>query len=343
MTWLYGSAKCVGIAHKDSETPCQDSYDIERSEDGKWVAVAVCDGAGSAKHSEVGSNLVAKTFAKKLIHLSKEIETRQPGAWINDFVIQQILNVRDELRLKAGSDDLSNFHTTLVAFLINDLGGFAIHIGDGVILGGITMDSEDQNGLDKEIFVSKPENGEYSNETYFITEGDWIKHLRITPMPSLDWVFIGSDGGSAFFADVSNNPKQDFIRTFINDLKSRDSTEWNSRISEVLSDTQANKITNDDKTLIFFTKEDFIKNLKQINFLSIKKTETIPHYSYSTTSPNIQDKENKSSLTEKKSRKKLFIRVFLIMFFFVSLLTYFYIFLLTRGFFHPVKHLIKLI
>ena len=266
MTWLLGSASVIGSSHEVTGTPCQDAFDIERSADGKWLAVAVCDGAGSAKYAEAGSNLVAKTFAKKLILLSNEIANRQPGAWINDFVIQQVLNVRDELRAAASGDDLRDFHTTLVAFLMSDNGGFAIHIGDGSLLGGKVKVAKNNVTLDDEIFMSKPENGEYSNETFFITEGDWVKHLRIAPLPSLDWMLLGTDGGSSFYLDSANNPKQEFILSFIEHLTKCDGQDWNANIERILSDEQANRITNDDKTLIFFFRDHLIFDKKDRQF-----------------------------------------------------------------------------
>ena len=340
MTWIYGAAKQVGISHKETGAPCQDSFDIERSEDGKWIAVAVCDGAGSAKHSEFGSSLVSKTFAKRLILLSKEVETRQPGAWINDFVIQQILNVRDELRIGAGSDDLRDFHTTLVAFLMSDFGGFAIHIGDGAILGGVAKESGDSTEIDDEVFISKPENGEYSNETFFITEGDWIKHLRITPMPPLDWIFVGTDGGSAFFADPADSPKQDFITSFITDLKDRDLGAWSQRIGEILSDKQADKITNDDKTLIFFAKDGFMQKRKKLIFKAIKKIDPII---ISSPRPSvILPKKDQLKIKKEVAKSRSVIRILLLLALFISALAFIFSLLVNVGLFNSFKYLAKI-
>ena len=340
MTWIFGAAKQVGISHQETGAPCQDSFDIERSDDGKWVAVAVCDGAGSAKHSEVGSNLVSKTFAKKLILLSKEVETRQPGAWINDFVIQQILNVREELRVEAKSDDLRDFHTTLVAFLMSDFGGFAIHIGDGAILGGVSRDSGDSTVIDNEVFISKPENGEYSNETFFITEGDWIKHLRITPMPPLDWVFVGTDGGSAFFADPGDSPKQDFITSFIGDLKNRDASQWSQRIGEILSDKQADKVTNDDKTLVFFAKEGLMQLRKKLVFKVVRKID--PAVTPAPKPSLVLPKKDQPQIIKEVIKSRSLLRACLFLALFVSASAFIFSLLVKLGLFDSFKYLTKL-
>jgi len=303
MTWLYGGASIVGTSHVSSGVPCQDAFDVERSEDGKWIAAAVCDGAGSAKRAEVGSSLVAKTFAKKLILLSKEVELRQPGAWINDFVIQQALNVREELRACANGDDLRDFHTTLVAVLLSESGGFAIHIGDGAVFGGITAIENNSAALNHQTFISKPENGEYANETFFITEGDWVKHLRIIPIPSLDWIFIGTDGGAAFYLDPANEPKSEFISSFVRDIQRRDDKEWSTRIGDILNDKQAEKITNDDKTIIFFAKKEFLEAKDSISFLDSVKPTPIPPSASARQSEKLSTKMDKKKIVMLEKRK----------------------------------------
>ena len=344
MTWLLGSARVIGSSHELTGTPCQDAFDIERSADGKWLAVAVCDGAGSAKYAEAGSNLVAKTFAKKLILLSNEIENRQPGAWINDFVIQQVLNVREELRAAASGDDLRDFHTTLVAFLMSDNGGFVIHIGDGSLLGGKVKVAKDRVILDDEIFISKPENGEYSNETFFITEGDWVKHLRITPLPPLDWMLIGTDGGSSFYLDSANSPKQEFILSFIEHLTKCDAQDWNANIVRILSDEQANKVTNDDKTLIFFLRDQLIFDKKGGQF-SISKNLVRPMPQVQQRTESVVTNQPKASkpkktIKPKKNIKKWFL-LSLLLFVIVSI-TFLAIVYLDHSLYEAISKLIKL-
>ncbi len=64
------------------------------------------------------------------------------------------------------------FACTVVAFAIHKNGDWvAVHIGDGGIIG------RDQDGDLK--IISLPENGEYANETYFVTQDDAIQHIRV--------------------------------------------------------------------------------------------------------------------------------------------------------------------
>jgi len=310
--WYLGGASVKGISHIETNTPCQDSYEIAYSNDGKWVAVAVCDGAGSAKYSEAGAKLVAQTFAQKLILLSQELKTRTPGNWINDFVIQQVLNVRENLRKIAGQDQLNDYHSTLVACLVGETGGFVIHIGDGAVIGGVSEKKDNEIYLDKSSFISEPQNGEYANETFFITEGDWIKNLRITPLPPLDWMLLGTDGGSSFYLYPSNNLKKDFISSFINEIFKKNPFEWSKRIENVLSDDQANKITNDDKTIVFLAKKGLVSQEMNVSFLNNKnETEEIKQHQDNQSvnlNKTIDQPENVVQL-KKKSSQRISIRI----------------------------------
>ena len=169
--WYASGSSIVGQSHISTNTPCQDKHQIRTSANGEWVAIAVCDGAGSAEFSEKGATVTSSYFCSELIRLSEQLQNRAPGGWINDFVISCVLNVRESLRSIAGSDDLRGYHCTLVSALVGPSGGFAIHIGDGAILGGkFKSDIENKSTeLNSNFIISNPENGEYSNETFFIT------------------------------------------------------------------------------------------------------------------------------------------------------------------------------
>jgi hypothetical protein len=249
--WIITTASTIGSGHIAANIPCQDASCALLSENGKWAALVVSDGAGTAKYSDKSSSLVSASFAKALIELSGEIERREPGAWINDFVIEHIISTRKELRSMAGLDSLQNYHCTLVACLLGSSGGFLIHIGDGAIFGGSTKNvSKNKVSLSHAPIASLPENGEYSNETYFITEGDWIKHLRITPIPAIDWIVLGTDGGTTLAMIGDKEPKPGFIVPLLNLLtKDTDEASRVAKLKAILSDAQADKLTSDDKTL----------------------------------------------------------------------------------------------
>jgi hypothetical protein len=257
--WNIIAATEIGKSHKDGNIPCQDAYEILQNNN--WSAIVVSDGAGTAKYAEIGSKFVAQFFAKSLMTLSSEIDKKGPGSWINDFLIQQITEIRSLLRIKSKSDRLNDYHCTLVACLLGETGGFSIHIGDGAIFGGKASKEKHHTVLSNEKFSSLPENGEYANETFFITENTWIKHLRVTPISDINWVCLGTDGGMSLAMQDEKLVKTGFIIPLLKVLVGiQDSKQREIKLSEVLSDEKSDKLTGDDKTLCIAFKNNF-KNL----------------------------------------------------------------------------------
>ena len=263
--WLYSGASVIGQSHLTSQIPCQDRFCCKVSSDGRWLSVAVSDGAGSALNAEAGAEITSTFFCEELLGLSKQLEFRAPGEWINDFVVECVLKVRNELRFKAKSDNIKSFHCTLVAALIGPEGGFSIHIGDGSIFGGQFKKNLTQGEieLNSNFVISVPENGEYTNETFFITEGNWIKHLRVTALPRLDWVVACTDGGAALILEKEIEVKPKFLAPFFEELIKSKFTNT-TYINEVLSDPKANALTTDDKTIFVAMRSSEIQSLPLI-------------------------------------------------------------------------------
>lgn len=273
--WQIAKVSVTGNSHNILNIPCQDSCFVATNNDKQWVSLVVSDGAGSAKYSDKSSSLVVRVFGNALIDLSAELNTRIPGAWINDFVIEKILDTRKELRHLANSDDLKDYHCTLVACLIGPTGGFLIHIGDGALFGGTYSDIDFfNNTISKNCYISLPENGEYANETFFITEGDWVKHLRITPVPKLEWIVLGTDGGTSISMIADKEPKPGVIIPLLKKLNDADDkSKLDEILLDVLSDPRVDKITSDDKTLCFAFKPYQISTGTEIRFFeSIPET-----------------------------------------------------------------------
>lgn len=251
--WITAHASVTGTSHHKSGIPCQDASVIKVNPTGEWVVIVASDGAGTAKRAEEGSALVVEIFFNSLLTMTSELASRSPGQWINDLVIEKVLETRKLLRAKAGSDDISDFNCTLVACLLGPNGGFSIHIGDGAIFGGRNTHIKGGNiNFDRnDFFISPPENGEYANETYFLTERDWVKHLRITPMPKLDWVFACTDGGTALALASDKEPKEGFILPVLEKILAEPSLKGrNNHLRNILENPEADKVTGDDKTIV---------------------------------------------------------------------------------------------
>lgn len=251
--WLFAAKSVCGLGHERIGEPCQDDARAAVSRSGDWMAVVVCDGAGSAARAKEASSLAAERFSEALVELSEKLETTLPGDWVNDFIVGKILAIRETFRALSNSSEIREFHTTLVAALLGPSGGLGIHIGDGALYGGKA--DVDPAGADPCSLKSEPENGEYLNETFFITSQDWIKHIRVFPLGNVDWLVLCSDGGDALLSDSKQQLKPGFIGPLLTMCgPSASAASLAQGIDALLSDPNANSVTHDDKTIAVLVK-----------------------------------------------------------------------------------------
>ena len=257
--WSYTSASAVGTSHSDKGEAKQDNVAVLENNDGH-VSFCVSDGAGSSKHSEQGSKQTVKFVCDRLIGLPALIEKQGIGPWINDHIIQIIIDLRADLYAKFGTYDLREYHCTLVSGVIFDKTTITAHIGDGFILAG---KSNGSTILNDQLYFSEPENGEYKNETYFLTESIWLKHLNINVFTDIDWVIAGSDGGADVLSEGERLQDQ-LTSQLLNELRDYpNNKESSDALDEYLNSDQANTKTYDDKSLIILRSKN-LTNLDEL-------------------------------------------------------------------------------
>ena len=192
--WDYSISSVVGSSHVDRGQGKQDNSNLIEDDNGN-ISFCISDGAGSSKNSEVSSKIVTNFVNQEFLKIPDLINSKGKGPWINDFIIQVVIDLRAKLFDTFKNYDLRDYHCTLVAGLVFEKTAIVVHVGDGFILAGKNEEVANENIFNKSLYFSKPENGEYKNETYFITEPIWLKHLRIQVLPDIDWLIAGSDGG----------------------------------------------------------------------------------------------------------------------------------------------------
>jgi hypothetical protein len=100
--------------------------------------------------------------------------------------------------------------------------------------------------------VSLPENGEYANETYFVTGDGWQAHLRLLPIPEpVTMIALMSDGAAPF---VMQRGLGGLFRPFMDPVEQYLSTATqeagDDALAGLLGDPRTHAITSDDKTLL---------------------------------------------------------------------------------------------
>ena len=247
MRWQVHAASATGKSHLDKDIPCQDAFAYRV--DGERLVAAVCDGAGSAAHSEIGSRLIADAVVATL----GERLAAQPH-WLQadedafaGFAGEAVGLAREALVARAGRDGaaLSSYAATLVAFVGDAQRGWFVHIGDGL---GVAEPVQ----ADAPARISLPHNGEYANETYFVTGEAWRACLRVLAVDQpVQRVALMSDGAMPFAMQKGNaGLYRPFMEPVERYLRTVDEAAGSRALHGTLDDPRTHGITSDDKTLL---------------------------------------------------------------------------------------------
>ncbi|KAB8064387.1 PP2C family serine/threonine-protein phosphatase [Janthinobacterium violaceinigrum] len=241
-TWRVFGASVTGKAHLDKDIACQDAH--AHTVVGDVLLAIVCDGAGSARLSEQGAQFVATQTVQALagrLEQGATVQDLQDGALA--ATLAQIRAALDDIA-RAADATVDDYAATVVGVVMGADTGFFFHLGDGLGVAQLGDGGE---------LISLPANGEYANETYFLSGEHWREQLRLLPIPqSVRGVVLMSDGCMPFAMSKNNGglyaPFMDAVQGY---LRTVDSIELgNAALASTLADPRTHQITGDDKTLL---------------------------------------------------------------------------------------------
>ena len=248
--WKVGGVSIAGFSHFEEDIPCQDAHTFRVRDESRIIA-AIADGAGSARLSHIGAQAFVDAIVAQIYNLPS------PGEFDPQLIASEIITSVNEMRdqlIRHGDDlqdggtpSLSDFAATLIVAVADLNGGTFFHVGDGA---GVAFNQ----GGDLEATVSKPQNGEYANETYFLTMDDWENYLRITPFAEYsDTILLMSDGVTpmAMSQGYATPEFKNFVNPIVKFLRDNDDATGKSGVINTLSGDTVRKITGDDKTLLW--------------------------------------------------------------------------------------------
>jgi hypothetical protein len=239
--WRVFSASATGKRNLEQGVPGQDACHCMTAGDG--LVAIVCDGAGSVREGQAGAEFVSHTLAEQLSQALRA----DPDIPAYDAARAAIDAVRARLALIAQSRELAlqEFSCTLVGCVSAARGSCFFHIGDGF---AIWRDAAGN------CVMSQPENGEYADETYFVTDENWREHLRVTPLPAPGpggLIGLLSDGAAPF---AVNRARDGFFAPFIDPvaafLSRAAPADGDAALRNLLESPRASEISADDKTLL---------------------------------------------------------------------------------------------
>lgn len=241
------AASATGRSHLDRGQPCQDAQASACV--GAALVAAVCDGAGSATHSDIGAQHVSRSVVDALAAsalLRATAPLALPVEVLRPLVETAIEDARGQLALKAAGQGvrLADHACTLVGVLADARGGWFFHVGDGVAACAFNGDAADA--------VSLPANGEYANETWFVTGSNWREQLRLTRFEGdVQAIVLMSDGVQPFaMSRAGNTLFEPFIAPVLRFLGGVDEAHGSAALHATLADPRTDQITGDDKTLL---------------------------------------------------------------------------------------------
>lgn len=248
--WRWISASVKGTSHLASGTECQDNHSCAEvtTEDGPILLAFASDGAGSARRSAVGSQMICDSMRSQVMQFFEdqghveEINARLVASWIEQF--------RDEVILEAESKGIPDreFACTILGAIVGPASAAFFQVGDGAIVYSLPTRNE-------YLLAFWPERGEYENTTCFATQADVLQHIQFALIN--DTVFevaLFSDGLQRLALSYqTREPHQPFFSGFFPMLRSTTSVDlphMNEQLAQFLDSPRVNGRTDDDKTLI---------------------------------------------------------------------------------------------
>ena len=170
--WRHIAQSTPGDSHRADGVPCQDSGRVAvlGGDLDQTLLACVADGAGSARHSAIGSALACESVVDSAARISRST-VRLPTCSTDD-ILQWCDVIRAKLSEAAAARDaeVRELATTLCAAIVSANHACFFQIGDGAIV----LKRNSVCGI-----VFWPQSGEYANTTNFLTSNEYREHLQI--------------------------------------------------------------------------------------------------------------------------------------------------------------------
>ena len=283
MNWKAIARSAIGTSHIKQQMPCQD-YGDYKIINGSIIGV-VADGAGSAKHSDIGAKLAVNTVLERITerdiatitelydsHSVKETE-RTNSAWKPWNLLGKaeknsnaaVTIAQSPTELKANqffSKIVKQVVSTLLTqaqnnnYSIDDLACtllIVIATPDGIAAmqigdGFITVRYPEQDPQ----LLFPPDKGEYINETTFVTSTNALKDIKVVVQPGQpEFVCASTDGLERLAIRLSDwtpfNPFFQPLEQYLQETENpKESDEY---LMSFLNSERLNARIDDDKTL----------------------------------------------------------------------------------------------
>jgi hypothetical protein len=249
--WRIAGASAIGTSHIKSGTVCQDAFKCElfnSATEGEVMLLVVSDGAGSARFSDIGSELACREFAANLeLYLSDgkpiaSLESSNVREWLGNVV--EAINAR----AIADGEPQRDYACTLVAAIVSSTCAAFVQIGDGAMVV--------RDGPEEWCYIFWPQHGEYINTTRFITDLASLDQFEFTLVTNpVHEIAVFTDGIEPLVLHYATNTVHaPFFNKMLPPVRSLGSPGFDAMLSQQLAAYLSSNVvcarTDDDKTLL---------------------------------------------------------------------------------------------
>ena len=242
--WQMIAASVPGWSHLRRGMGCQDAYRVEELAKGGMVA-AVADGLGSAPLAERGAQVAVDAVVTTLCTALKRRLPKQERAWL--LLLQAAFAAaRAALVAVAAAEQrpLADYATTLIVVVVTK-GWLAVgQVGDGAVVGQLVDGTL--------LTLSKPQRGEFANETQPLTSPAALAHVSYLCRPGpVSALALFTDGVQSLCLDAADYaPYQPFFAgLFAQICQPINRREAEAALITFLQSDRLGRRSDDDKTL----------------------------------------------------------------------------------------------
>jgi len=253
-TWQVVGASVVGTSHlhMTPPRPCEDAHGWRQLPQ-HALALAVADGAGSAARSAQGAQEAVTLVLDAAAQLLAQHDSPDtPAMWMNalDAIIT---TVQDGLaRIVESPWHLGDYATTLVLAIVTQRWIAALHVGDGAI---ITRQRDGTLAA-----MTWPRNGEFFNETTFITQSVALAHTQcvVQPRGTIRDIALLTDGIEMIALQLAEKvPSAPFFTGLFDFARRPEPIAVKSQeLAAFLQSQRVNDRTDDDKSVLLAVEVD---------------------------------------------------------------------------------------
>ena len=264
--WRRVVARRRGTSHARTGTECQDfgvaAQLASSARESPLLVAIVSDGAGSARHSARGSELACEGLLDAVEAWTRRTaadggpEDEPTADGLREAAVGWVrfAKLAVEAAALAAENSARQYACTLLALVAASTWRVCLQIGDGAIVVG------DEQGYELAFW---PDNGEYLNETRFLTEDDALDRLqldvRLAPNGGVRRAALFSDGLQRLVIDEA--ARAPHVRSFEPMFAAMERHpvaklgEFADELTMFLGDVAVTSRSDDDVTLILVSRE----------------------------------------------------------------------------------------